>query len=507
MAPIQFVSPATEHFYIKASTIPDKDTAVYGSIANQDLDQAYEDADEALTSVKQEGKSDATIAAAMVTCAQVAICYGESDQAYELAEAAKEKAAGSKKVQAAALNVMAQVTLWWSPGEAVSKAQEAVQLAKDTGDSNLRVCASYTLAMAMVSSGADASEAISVGHQMQSLLQGGDAVAEGCGMLCLAEIQDAVKEYTGAMGSAQKAAEILGKTNDDAKKALAIKLAASAGLCKDEVMQSDYDTAFEAIDALDKVGNQRGQISLKLDIANAKIADDKLVEAEDLAEEALQTAKNISDTALEAESCKVLATARLAIATESAKDEEVEVDTTAATEAARDALVLYRKLGDRKGEATMMYKLGQVRYQSKAGDMARMAAEEAQSMFRDLGDMQGEAGAMLLIAYAMHSDEMLEAARRAATKAMNLYQTVGDSDGVESCADFLEKVKSSQSKKAKEAKEATKTVSDTGLVKLVSQPSDAKHVLSFLAEMNEDEDTELSEFDLSSWGTGMLEVK
>lgn len=511
MSPAKFVTPVTEYFYVRASTIPDTDAPIFGSLANKDLEKAHENAEEAMASFKQEGREEADVAAVMATRAQVAICYGEVNQANELAEGAKEKAAqaDNKKVQAAAMNVMAQVMIVGSPADAVSKAEEALEVARKTGDVHVMACVNYTLAMAMVASGSTASHAKSVGFNIVNLFAGSDALGEGCALLCQSEIQIAVKDFTAALNTARKAAEVLERTNDMGKHALAMYLAATAALAQNEIMQSDYDAAFDAIElieSLGSLGNRRLQISLKLDVANAKIRDDKLVEAEDLAEEALQSAKGLPDTFLEAESCKVLATTRLAIATESANDEEADVDTNPATEAARDALVLYKKLGDRNGEATMLYKLGQVRYQAGAGDMAKMAAEEAQTMFRELGDSTGEAGCLLLIAHAMHSDDMLEAARRAANKALSLYQTAGDDGGVQSCTEFLEKVQTSQSKKARETKEATKTVSDSGLVKLVTNPDDANHLLSFLAEMNDDEDTELSEFNLSAWSSQMLPV-
>merc|ERR1711907_731103 len=151
-------------------------------------------------------------------------------------------------------------------------------------------------------------------------------------------------------------------------------------------------------------------------MANAKFDSEAYIEAEDLAEEAQAAAKKISDTAYEAEAAHLLATIRLVIAVDDAKDKE-EADTVSATEAARDALFLFRKVGDRKGEAGAMLKLAEVRYQSKAYDMAKMAAEEAQSMYKELGNVSREARAVLLIAHVMHADQLLDGARRSAQKA------------------------------------------------------------------------------------------
>merc|ERR1712185_129997 len=128
-------------------------------------------------------------------------------------------------------------------------------------------------------------------------------------------------------------------------------------------------------------------------------------------------------------------------------------------------------------------------------------------MFRELGDVQGEAGTVLLIAHVMHKDQQLDGAKRAATKAFNLYQSIGDSDGMESCTEFLDKVKAAQTEKTRTEKATKKTVSDTGLVKLVNSVEDSTHLLSYFADMNEDEDTELGEFDLKEWGSAMNMLK
>merc|ERR1712054_565849 len=120
---------------------------------------------------------------------------------------------------------------------------------------------------------------------------------------------------------------------------------------------------------------------------------------------------------------------------------------------------------------------------------------------------QGEAGAVLLIAHVMHKEQALDGAKRTASKAFTLYQSIGDNDGMENCTDFLDKVKSAQTEKTRTEKATKKTVSDTGLVKLVTSVEDTAHLLSYFADMNEDEDTELGEYDLKEWGSSMNMLK
>merc|ERR1711967_201322 len=147
----------------------------------------------------------------------------------------------------------------------------------------------------------------------------------------------------------------------------------------------------------------------------------------------------------------------MGIATADAKEGD-EPDMTKATEASRDALHLYRKVSDRRGEAAALLKLAQVRYHSGAVDLAKMAAEDAQTMFRELQDIQNEASAILLAAYAMHKENSLEAAKRNATKAFTLFQSVGDNENMENCTEFLDKVKAAQSERTRTEKATKKTV-------------------------------------------------
>jgi len=111
------------------------------------------------------------------------------------------------------------------------------------------------------------------------------------------------------------------------------------------------------------------------------------------------------------------------------------------------------------------------------------------------------------MAHVMHMDNQLDGAKRAATKAYSQFQSIGDEAGMYDCTDFLEKIKVSQSEKARTEKAAKKTVSDTGLVKLVNSVDESSHLLSYFADMNEDEDTELGEFDLKEWGSAMSMLK
>merc|ERR1712070_340532 len=98
----------------------------------------------------------------------------------------------------------------------------------------------------------------------------------------------------------------------------------------------------------ENVGEVKGQTLLKIAMAKAKLRQEAYIEAEDLAEDAQKLAKGCGSVVREAEAAQILATIRLAIAVAEA-DEQGEADTASATSAARDALMLYRKIGNRQG--------------------------------------------------------------------------------------------------------------------------------------------------------------
>lgn len=498
----------TEYFYTLASTIGQKsDQAVFSLLSNGEFMKAHDQADDAYREFKSRG-NDSETAAAMITCAEVCLVFDEVDQAHTTAEEALAKAEkiGSDKLKAAALNVIAKATTCWGAEEAIVSSKAALAVAEASGDLHMRACVHCTLGSAYVAAG-QGNQAIAEGHKLQSLFSSGnDAIGEACALLCLSEFQVAAGNHKAAVDAAKDAARILKGTGDEKRHALAKKFAAAAALSSEEYAADGWDLATEALALLEAAKDSKGQITLKLDMAHAKLRQEAYIEAEDLAEEAQKASQETGDLANEAESCQILATVRLAIAVEDAKEQD-EPDCSSATEASREALVLFRKLGNRSREAAAMHKLAQVRYHARAYDMAKMAAEEAQAMFREWGDVSGEAGAVLLIAHVMHQESQLDNARRTATKASTLYQSIGDKEGANTCEEFLQKVGDSQTKKTRETKAATKSVSDTGLVKLVNSSQDATHLLSFLAEMNDEEDTELSEFDLSKWNTTTLKMQ
>jgi len=499
-------SPAVEYFYSRASSTNPSDAEVYDLLAVGDLMKAFEHAEEVLRNCKHGG-SETEIAAAMITSAEVSLACQDVEQAHELADSAlhNAKRAGDDQLQVAAMNVLAKVQATWNPGEGLVTAKAAKEMAKAIDNLHLRACLQHTLASVLLDNG-QGGAAIENAREIEKLCTGADAIGRGCAVLCVSEIELAAGQHMAAVATAQRAIKILEKAGNATKHALAVQCAASAAFSSDETIDEGFILADEALSLYEKSGETKGQALLKIDMARAKLKKEAYVEAEDCAEDAQKLCKDTGDLAHEAKAAQLLATIRLAIAVAEAEGQD-DADTSSATAAARDALMLFRKLGDRHGEASAMHKLAQVRYHSGATDMAKMAADEAQAMFMRLGDQLGEAGAVLTVAHVLHSESQFDSAKRNAIRARSLYESVKDAEGADSCRQFLEKVEVSQSKKSREVKAKVQTVSETGLVKLINTAEEATHVLSFLADMDDEEDTELSEFDLSQWGKSTLKLK
>jgi len=217
-----------------------------------------------------------------------------------------------------------------------------------------------------------------------------DKVGEGCALIYKSEVHHKLGDHKMASSTATDAADLL-EEEDKARYALALSRAAISSLASKDTSATGFQLADKALKAFNEAKETKEIVPLKLEMAQVAFQDQQYVEAEDLAEDAEKVAKQAKILALEARAAQLLSTIRLTIAVEDAKAKDADPDTMLATESVRNALFLYRKLGDRHGEALAMGKLAQVRYESRALDMAKMAAEEAQAMFRELGDSQQEA--------------------------------------------------------------------------------------------------------------------
>ncbi len=96
---------------------------------------------------------------------------------------------------------------------------------------------------------------------------------------------------------------------------------------------------------------------------------------------------------------------------------------------AEAALDLYRSLGDRPGEASVLLCLGAVRV--SAGDYADAAAQfaEALRIYRELGSRPGQASALGNLGEARREAGDITGATTAMAQALDIFRDLGDRDG------------------------------------------------------------------------------
>lgn len=498
-------------FYIASSSIPATDTKVFGYLAQEENEDALEAADAAVRAYKGNGDKGSK-AFALCTVAEVYIVMGDSEQAQKVANEAYEYFVETKNSngQARAQLVLAKAQLSeFGVDAALNSVEDVIPLASRVADIHLEAISLYTVAgWQALYKGAKESASVSL-HKMLQLFSD-DTKEYSMALLLQADIYNVTGKYQTAFLVAEKAADNFQKMGMTGKQATAVLMACSAGFASGSSSKA-YTMADEGFALYNKVGDTKGHASLQIEVAKARLRDEEYSSAEEVAEDALVTCKKYNYEAKEADVLTLLSSIRLAtvIADQSEDVQGEDIDTESATEAAMDALVIYRNLKNRNGQAQALMKLAQVRYFSAAVDMARMAADDAQMIFRDTGDKSGEGAAVMMIAQVYLAEDAFEQAKRTANKAMMIFQKVNDKDGESQAHAFLEEVKEKQinaDTEGKKSKKIESAVTPQGIIRVETKPDDARHLLSFFAEMNDQEENELSTFDISAWANTDLSL-
>merc|ERR1712080_623284 len=100
-------------------------------------------------------------------------------------------------------------------------------------------------------------------------------------------------DHAGALAIAKAAAKKLEEADDQGRQALALARAATSALTFTDTSAEGFALSDEAMSLLDSTGQTTDQIPLKLAMARAKLVSEAFIEAEDLAEEAQLTSKEV----------------------------------------------------------------------------------------------------------------------------------------------------------------------------------------------------------------------
>mmetsp|Transcript_130853 Transcript_130853/g.226608 ORF Transcript_130853/g.226608 Transcript_130853/m.226608 type:complete len:509 (-) Transcript_130853:175-1701(-) len=499
-------------FYISSSAIPATDTKVFGYLAQEENEDAMDAANAAVRAYKGNGDKGSK-AFALCTVAEVYIVTGDPEQAQKLANEAYEYFVETKNEggQARAQLVLAKAQLSeFGVDAALESVEDVIALASRIADIHLEAISLYTVASWQAVFKGSTESANGSANKMMALFSD-DTKEYSMALLLQADIFNVTGKYQSAFTVASKAAENFEKLGMTGKQATAVLVACSAGFASGSSSKA-YTMADDGFALYNKVGDTKGHASLQIEVAKARLRDEEYSAAEEVAEDALVTCKKYDYEAKEADVLTLLSSIRLAMTIADQSEEDVageDIDTESATEAAMDALVIYRNLKNRNGQAQALMKLAQVRYFSAAVDMARMAADDAQMIFRDTGDKSGEGAAVMMIAQVYLAEEAFEQAKRTANKALMIFQKCSDQEGVDQANAFLEEIKEKQINAEVEGKKSKKiesAVTPQGIIRVETKPDDARHLLSYFAEMNDQEENELSTFDISAWANADLSL-
>lgn len=175
------------------------------------------------------------------------------------------------------------------------------------------------------------------------------------------------------------------------------------------------DAAEAAAAALEEAGDAQGAIEgLRL----AFDAQLRLQQYAAAAQTGRRAARLGAAGGLDAES----AAAQLLVAAACAEAEEADE----AQRAVEEALRVYRRLGDRQGEARCHVQAGKAHLRGRDTETALEDATAARELARAAKDPRGEADAALLAASALQALGDLPAARRSAEDAARLFRCAGD---------------------------------------------------------------------------------
>mmetsp|Transcript_160298 Transcript_160298/g.282826 ORF Transcript_160298/g.282826 Transcript_160298/m.282826 type:complete len:793 (-) Transcript_160298:66-2444(-) len=151
--------------------------------------------------------------------------------------------------------------------------------------------------------------------------------------------------------------------------------------CVQDRKKEAITMAEEELAAFRKAGTKVGEAKMLLALAEAcsKGSEESLSQAK----EALSLFRDVKDTKMEAGTLLALVTMYISSC---GKEVDLESGVKDASQAASDALELYQKLGDQKGEAAALHATGMVAAAEDKFEEAIIAAEEALEIAQDIKD-------------------------------------------------------------------------------------------------------------------------
>jgi tetratricopeptide (TPR) repeat protein len=365
---------------------------VLSSVARKDFSEALSAAEKALATIREMGDRSWELRL-LRTVARLQAKLKNPSKAVRIAEEADklvdESMGGDEIAKASTLHTLADVL--FEKGDydkSLSVALQEKEIHTKRGDTTKEAQAGFNCARAYYMKGSYPKCLEAANNAQEALREAGDRWGQAQSMHMAAQVHAARKEHDLSLRVAERAARLFKETGDQTSEARALLTACTEAvmLCANggrgpiasknfnDQMAKALRQSDQARDAALKVGEERLYASALRINAQVTMYNGKAMEASGIAQEAATVSKSMSDSKNEG-TAKVIQCEALIATRKYPK----------ATEAAEDALELFRKIGDASGEATAIWLLARIESETSEFEMVKRGAGESGPMAEDSG--------------------------------------------------------------------------------------------------------------------------
>jgi tetratricopeptide (TPR) repeat protein len=190
--------------------------------------------------------------------------------------------------------------------------------------------------------------------------------------------------------------------------------------------------AKEGLTLFEELGDKRGQADMYRILAEVQVSSEDWKEALSSAKKALQLSKDLKDRA------GVLSALNTVVTVHS---NSKPVEPLLMLETAKDGVLYFQKLGDKKGAAAALHLVAAVQYatytRKDTPREAQRAAATAMTFYRDLGDKDGEVAVLHTMMFQSLAREQPEEAIKAAQDIVSFHQAAGEKKDAAGALDII----------------------------------------------------------------------
>eukprot|EP00930_Biecheleria_cincta_P026749 TRINITY_DN18811_c0_g2_i1.p1 TRINITY_DN18811_c0_g2~~TRINITY_DN18811_c0_g2_i1.p1 ORF type:complete len:1386 (+),score=330.47 TRINITY_DN18811_c0_g2_i1:236-4159(+) len=357
---------------------------------------------------------------------QARLACGQTEQVLEAGTKALEKfrSAGDIAAQAAVLKILASAHLSnKAPSAARAAARQALQILQDIGDTDGEKEA-LQLVVSSELMGSDSGSAMQTAKlAVERFKSEGDRRNEALALQTVAKTHIVKQEFLRAARVAKDAQAILSELGDIDAEIDMLRTAVDAHLARPEKdgKEDAMHTAMEAMSHFQRTDNLKGQALTLSILAKIYLAIQDPESAVNIVRDAVAMFRELGDRRGETNVVSSIINADL-IPTALEKSD-------LALRAVKAALAVCDQAEDKRGQAVMLKTTFRILLAREKPERALQAADEAIKVFREVEDRLGEAEMLRLMAHVLLNREEHRRALVAAQSAASLFRETGDRAG------------------------------------------------------------------------------